>query len=60
MARAINAFGSMSMDLAKVAAAFTGDGALAWGEHHPACSEGTEWFFRTGYRVFLPGEWIPA
>jgi SAM-dependent methyltransferase len=22
--------------------------------------KGTEWFFRTGYRAHLPGEWIPA
>jgi SAM-dependent methyltransferase len=48
------------MDIEKVKAAFTGDGALAWGEHHPCLFKGTEWFFRTGYRAYLPGEWIPA
>ena len=37
-----------------------GDGALAWGDHHPCLFKGTEWFFRTGYRAHLPGEWIPA
>jgi 2-polyprenyl-3-methyl-5-hydroxy-6-metoxy-1,4-benzoquinol methylase len=59
-ARAMNAFGSLFMDIEKVKAAFTGDGALAWGEHHPCLFKGTEWFFRTGYRAYLPGEWIPA
>jgi 2-polyprenyl-3-methyl-5-hydroxy-6-metoxy-1,4-benzoquinol methylase len=59
-ARAMNALGSMFMDMDKVKAAFTGDGALAWGDHHPCLFKGTEWFFRTGYRAHLPGEWIPA
>jgi SAM-dependent methyltransferase len=60
VARGMNAVGSMFMDLEKVKAAFTGDGALAWGDHHPCLFKGTEWFFRTGYRAHLPGEWIPA
>jgi SAM-dependent methyltransferase len=60
VARGMNAVGSMFMDLEKVKAAFTGDGALAWGDHHPCLFKGTEWFFRTGYRAYLPGEWIPA
>jgi 2-polyprenyl-3-methyl-5-hydroxy-6-metoxy-1,4-benzoquinol methylase len=59
-ARAMNALGSMFMDMDKLKAAFTGDGALSWGEHHPCLFKGTEWFFRTGYRAHLPGEWIPA
>jgi SAM-dependent methyltransferase len=59
-ARAMNALGSMFMDMEKIKAAFTGDGALAWGDHHPCLFKGTEWFFRTGYRTYLPGEWIPA
>jgi 2-polyprenyl-3-methyl-5-hydroxy-6-metoxy-1,4-benzoquinol methylase len=59
-ARAMNALGSMFLDVEKVKAAFTGDGALAWGDHHPCLFKGTEWFFRTGYRAYLPGEWIPA
>ena len=59
-ARGMNALGSMFMDLEKIKAAFTGDGALAWGDHHPCLFKGTEWFFRTGYRAHLPGEWIPA
>jgi SAM-dependent methyltransferase len=60
VARAMNALGSMFMDVEKLKAAFTGDGALAWGDHHPCMFKGTEWFFRTGYRAHLPGEWIPA
>ncbi|HWC38551.1 MAG TPA: class I SAM-dependent methyltransferase, partial [Acidimicrobiales bacterium] len=60
VARAMSAFGSMFMDIEKVAAAFQGDGALAWGDHHPCLFSGTEWFFRTGYRAFLPSAWIPA
>jgi SAM-dependent methyltransferase len=59
-ARAMNAFGSFFSDLDKIKAAFKGDGALAWGDHHPCLFKGTEWFFRTGYRTHLPGEWIPA
>jgi hypothetical protein len=31
----MNAVGSMFLDVQKVAAAFRGSGALAWGEHHP-------------------------
>ena len=60
VARAMNALGSMFMDVEKLKAAFTGNGALAWGDHHPCLFKGTEWFFRTGYRAHLPGEWIPA
>jgi SAM-dependent methyltransferase len=60
VARGMNAVGSMFKDLEKVKAAFTGDGGLAWGDHHPCLFKGTEWFFRTGYRAHLPGEWIPA
>jgi 2-polyprenyl-3-methyl-5-hydroxy-6-metoxy-1,4-benzoquinol methylase len=60
VARAMNAFGSMFMDMQKVAAAFRGSGGLAWGDHHPCLFAGTEWFFRTGYRAFLTSAWIPA
>ena len=59
-ARAMNALGSMFMDVEKLTAAFRSDGALAWGDHHPCLFSGTEWFFRTGYRAHLPAEWIPA
>jgi len=57
VARAMNAFGSIFMDMEKIADAFRGDGALAWGDHHPCLFSGTEWFFRTGYRAELPS-WI--
>jgi SAM-dependent methyltransferase len=59
-ARGMNAFGSMFKDIDKIKAAFLGDGALGWGDHDPCLFKGTEWFFRTGYRAYLPGEWIPA
>lgn len=59
IARAMNAFGSMFIDMPKVAEAFRGDGALSWGDHHPCLFSGTEWFFRTGYRAELP-HWIDA
>jgi SAM-dependent methyltransferase len=59
VARAMNAFGSMFIDMPKIVEAFRGDGALSWGEHHPCLFAGTEWFFRTGYRAELPG-WIAA
>jgi SAM-dependent methyltransferase len=60
VARAMNAIGSMFMDIDKVVAAYRGGGALPWGDHHPCLFKGTEWFFRTGYRAHLPAEWIPA
>jgi 2-polyprenyl-3-methyl-5-hydroxy-6-metoxy-1,4-benzoquinol methylase len=60
VARAMNTFGSIFMDMQKTAAAFRGDGALSWGDHHPCLFSGTEWFFRTGYRAYLTNSWIPA
>ena len=59
VARAMNAFGSLFIDMPKIAGAFRGDGALSWGDHHPCLFSGTEWFFRTGYRAELPA-WIDA
>jgi 2-polyprenyl-3-methyl-5-hydroxy-6-metoxy-1,4-benzoquinol methylase len=59
VARAMNAFGSMFMDIEKIETAFRGDGGLSWKDHHPCLFSGTEWFFRTGYRAELPG-WIAA
>jgi len=60
VARGMNAFGSMFMDIAKIEAAYRGDGALPWADHADCLFSGTEWFFRTGYRAHLPSEWIPA
>ena len=59
VARAMNAFGSMFMDIDKITTAFRGDGALSWGDHHPCLFSGTEWFFRIGYRAELPS-WVDA
>jgi SAM-dependent methyltransferase len=59
VARAMNAVGSVFIDMPKIADAFRGDGALSWGDHHPCLFNGTEWFFRTGYRAELPN-WIAA
>jgi len=60
VARAMHALGSMYMDIQKTAAAFRGDGALCWSDHHPCLFSGTEWYFRTGYRAYLTTTWIPA
>jgi SAM-dependent methyltransferase len=60
VARGMNAFASMFIDTPKVVAAFKGNGALPWAEHHPCLFSGTEWFFRTGYRAHLTTTWIPA
>ena len=46
LARAMNTFGSMFMDLQKTATAFRAMGALSCGDHHPCLFSGTEWFFR--------------
>ncbi len=59
VARAMNAFGSMFIDVEKIKTAFRGDGGLSWGDHHPCLFSGTEWFFRTGYRAELPA-WVAA
>ena len=59
VARAMNAFGSLFIDIDKVSDAFRGDGALSWSDHHPCLFSGTEWFFRTGYRAELPN-WVAA
>lgn len=60
MARGMNALISMAIDSEKLRAAFQGDGALSWRDHHPCLFRGTEWFFRPGYRAFLTDQWIPA
>ena len=59
VARGMNAFASMFIDMSKIAEAFRGNGALSWGDHHPCLFSGTEWFFRTGYRAELPN-WVAA
>jgi 2-polyprenyl-3-methyl-5-hydroxy-6-metoxy-1,4-benzoquinol methylase len=59
VARAMNAIGSLYIDIGKVADAFRGDGALSWADHDVHLFCGTEWFFRAGYRAELPN-WIAA
>ncbi len=49
----------MFIDKDKIAGAFRGDGGLSWGDHHECLFNGTEWFFRTGYRAELPN-WVAA
>src|SRR4051812_33668685 len=51
---------SMYLDKDKVVAAMRGNGALAWGDHHPCMFSGTERFFRPGYRTNLVSSWLPA
>ena len=51
---------SMFLDKDKVVAAMRGNGALAWGDHHPCMFSGTERFFRPGYRANLVSSWLPA
>jgi SAM-dependent methyltransferase len=60
VARGMNTLGSLFIDMPKTAAAFRGNGAMSWGDHHPCLFSGTEWFFRTGYRAHLSSSWIPA
>jgi SAM-dependent methyltransferase len=59
VARGMNAFASLFIDHTKILDAYRGDGSLAWGDHDPCLFSGTEWFFRTGYRAYLP-LWIQA
>ncbi|MDQ1456560.1 MAG: hypothetical protein QOH28_2180 [Actinomycetota bacterium] len=60
VARGMNAFASLFMDIEKIKSAYQGDGGLSWGDHHKCLFNGTEWFFRTGYRASLATQWIPA
>jgi SAM-dependent methyltransferase len=60
VARGILALRALFLDFDKVKGAYRGDGGLAWADHHECLFRGTEWFFRTGYRAYLPTEWIPA
>lgn len=51
---------SVHKDTEQVRRAFTGDGALGWGEHHPDLFTGTDRFFGPVYRANLVPNWIPA
>jgi SAM-dependent methyltransferase len=51
---------SLFLDKDKQVAAMRGDGAIAWGEHHPCMFSGVEKFFRPGYKTNLVSTWLPA
>jgi SAM-dependent methyltransferase len=48
------------LDLDKVMAAFRGNGAFPWGEHHHRMFDGVEKFFRPGYQANITASWLPA
>ena len=50
---------SFFLDGDRLAAAFTGDGGLAWDQHHECLYAGTDRFFGHSYRHFLVDEWVP-
>lgn len=60
LARGLQTLLSLGIDMDRIEAAYRGDGALAWDDHHHSMFHGVEWFFRTGYRAHLATEWIPA
>jgi 2-polyprenyl-3-methyl-5-hydroxy-6-metoxy-1,4-benzoquinol methylase len=60
VARGMNGLATFFLDFDKIAAAYRSNGALPWADHHPRLFEGTEWFFRTGYRAYLTTSWLPA
>lgn len=47
-------------DLDRLLAAFRGNGAFPWGEHHHRMFHGVEKFFRPGYQAHLTTTWLPA
>jgi SAM-dependent methyltransferase len=55
-----NVLASCFMDFDKVLAAFRGNGAFPWGEHHHRMFHGVEKFFRPGYQANLTTAWLPA
>lgn len=51
---------SLYADEEKIAAAFESGRGMGWHEHDHRLFEGTERFFRPGYKGHLVAEWIPA
>jgi SAM-dependent methyltransferase len=51
---------SLFADADRVAEAFKSGDGIGWHEHDHRLFEGTERFFRPGYRTNLVAEWIPA
>jgi hypothetical protein len=60
IAGGVGVVASFFHDKDKLVNAMRGDGALAWGDHHPCMFSGTERFFRPGYKAHLVAEWLPA
>lgn len=58
-ARGLSVLNSLFIDAEKAAETIRGNGALSWADHDRHLFDGTEWFFRTGYREGLP-VWIDA
>ena len=55
----VSVLNSLFIDAEKAAETIRGNGALSWADHDHSLFDGTEWFFRTGYREGLP-VWINA
>jgi SAM-dependent methyltransferase len=51
---------SIYRDREKIADRFRNGDGFGWHEHDPELFEGTEQFFRPGYKAHLVPEWIPA
>jgi len=51
---------ALFLDKDKQVAAMRSDGAISWGDHHPCLFNGTERFFRPGYKANLVSAWLPA
>ena len=51
---------SVHKDTERAQEAFTGDGGIAWDEHHPSLFTGTRRFFEPAYRANLVDHWIPS
>ena len=60
MAGGAQTFEAMFRAIPQMVAAFKGNGAVAWGDHHESLYVGVARFFRPGYRTNLVAEWIPA
>lgn len=60
LAPAYDVVASVWIDEEKIARAWTTDDGLPWRDHHAKLFDGTEAFFRTGYKANLVSSWIPA
>lgn len=60
LAGGMGALSTLYIDLDRMVTAFQGDGAFAWGDHHPSLYSGVARFFRPGYRTNLVTTWIPS